>query len=558
MRELYLFVRELTPFEKTIASFGKRVSSFGQIVTSFGNTITTLGPSEYFKKYYIFMGLSLDIEIEIETKKFEVSFDTLEDPEDPLALSDLRKWLIVCLISVGSICITSVSSIWALVSESIMEEFHVSHEVSTLGISLYIWGMGTGGMFLSPISEFHGRKYVYISGLFMVFIFGFVPAFSNNIGSILFSRAIAGFFSSSFMSVASGTFSDLFKKTARTENLKRDQQKQLDKALLMYSVSPFVGPGIGPIIAGAVEQYINYRWAFYIMCIWSGTMTVLVAIFIPETYEPVLLKKKAIRLRKSTGDNRYYAPIERVQTSLFRSIILSSKRPMLLILRDYMTMALCFYSGFVLAVIYMFFVSFPFLFRTVYDFGPLDQGLAFIGLILGLVITALISPIFIRRWYNCLLAKNNGVHVTEFRLMPLMIGSFIAPIGLFIIGWTSFSRIHWIVPIFGSFLFGAGTSLVFSGIFAYTVEAYRKYTASAMAANSFVRSMMSGVFPLFGLQMYKGLGVHWATTVLAIFSCFLIPIPFVFFKYGATLRAKSSYTWAEQIDKVPLHPKNVL
>lgn len=482
---------------------------------------------------------------EKEDSQYEVSFDTLEDPEDPLALSDLRKWLIVCLVSCGSVCITSISSIWALVSVSIAEEFQISHVVSTLGISLYIWGMGTGGMFLSPISEFHGRKVVYISGLSLVFAFGFVPAFSNNIGAILFSRAIAGFFSSSFMSVAGGTFSDLFRKTDRTANFKRDQLKQLHKALLLYSVSPFVGPGIGPIIAGAVDEYLDWRWAFYIMCMWSGVMTLLVAIFVPETYEPVLLRKKAERLRKTTGDDRYYAPIEKEQMSIFRSIVLSSRRPMLLILKDNMTMALCFYSGFVLATIYMFFVSFPYTFKTVYNFGPLSQGLAFIGLILGLVSTAFISPGLIRIWYNKLLAQNGGVHKTEFRLLPLMVGSFFTPIGLFILGWTCYPRIHWIVPIIGSFVFGMGTSLVFSGIFAYTVEAYRKYTASAMAANSFVRSMMSGAFPLFGLQMYQAIGVHWATTIIAVFSCFLIPIPFVFFKYGAILRERSPYTWAD-------------
>ncbi|WPK27089.1 hypothetical protein PUMCH_004462 [Australozyma saopauloensis] len=476
---------------------------------------------------------------------YEVSFDTLEDPEDPLALSDLRKWLIVGLISCGSICITSISSIWSLVSPSIMEEYHISQEVSTLGISFYIWGMGTGGMFLSPISEFHGRKIVYVSGLFLVFAFGLVPAFSHNIGSILFSRAIAGFFSSSFMSVAGGTFSDLFKKTERTANFKRDQQKELNKALLMYSVSPFFGAGLGPIIAGAVVQYLPYRWAFYIMSIWSGVMTLLVIVFVPETYEPVLLKKKAARLRKSTGDDRYFAPIEKIKQSLVRSIFLSSKRPILLILKDYMTMALCFYSGFVLAVIYLFFVSFPYTFRTVYHFNSLGQGLAFIGLILGLCLTAIISPPFIKIWYDHLMAKNNGVHVTEFRLLPLIIGAFLTPIGLFILAWTSYPHVHWIAPIIGSFVFGAGTSLVFSGIFAYTVEAYRKYTASAMATNSFVRSMMSGAFPLFGLQMYKALGIQWATTILAVFSCFLIPIPFIFYKYGAMLRAKSPYTWSD-------------
>lgn len=482
----------------------------------------------------------------LDDENFEVRFDGSEDDiEDALRLSDAHKWLIVILISLSSVCITSISSVWSLASENIMEHFHIGHEVSTLGISFYIWGLGTGGMFLSPISEFHGRKIVYIVGFFLVFAFQFVPAFSENIGSILFSRVMAGFFGSAFMSVASGTFSDLFRKTERFANAKKDQTKELHKALVMYSASPFLGPGLGPLIAGFVNQNISFRWTFYIMIIWSGVLFVLVWIFVPETYEPILLRRKAERLRKSTGDNRWYAPIERSDTSLYKSILTSSRRPMALIFKDYMTLALCFYTGFTLAIVYMFFVSFPYIYRTVFHFNIQDQGLSFLGLILGLSLTALVSPSIVNHYHEKLMDKNGGVHKVEHRFLPLMVGVFIVPVGLFIIGWTSYPNLFWIGPIIGSFIYGMGMILVFNGIFAYTVEAYRKYTASAMAANSFVRSLMSGVFPLFGLQMYEKLTIQWATTLLALFACVLIPIPFVFYKYGAVLRAKSPYTWAD-------------
>ncbi|KAJ8142707.1 hypothetical protein OY671_004166 [Metschnikowia pulcherrima] len=477
--------------------------------------------------------------------EFEVSFETLEDPEDALRLSHTHKWLVVILVSMTSVCITSISSVWSLASTYIMADFGVSHEVSTLGISLYIWCLGTGGIFLSPISEFHGRKVVYVSGLFIVFAFQFVPAFSSNFGAVLFSRAFAGFFASSFMSVASGTFSDLFKKTQRTAHLKHDQDEELHKALILYSVSPFIGPGLGPIISGLVCQHINYRWQFKIMCVWSGLMTLLVLLFVPETYEPILLRRKAKRMRKTTGDERYFSPIEVHRASLYESILVSSKRPLMLMFKDYMTLALCFYSGFILAIIYMFFVSFPYILKTVYGFDVQSQGLGFLGLILGLSLTALLSPYLINKWHNRLIAQNDGKHVTEHRFLPVMIGVFIAPIGLFIIAWTSYPDLHWMGPISGSFVYGVGTILVFNGIFAYTVEAYRKYTASAMATNSFVRSLLSGVFPLFGLRMYEAMGIQWATTLLALFGCVLIPIPFLLHKYGAAFRKKSPYTWSD-------------
>lgn len=125
-----------------------------------------------------------------------------------------------------------------------------------------------------------------------------------------------------------------------------------------------------------------------------------------------------------------------------------------------------------------------------------------------------------------------------------MAGVFFIPVGLFIMAWTSYPHLHWIGPIIGSSIFGAGTVLIFNGVFAYTVDAYRLYAASAMATNTFIRCTMSGVFPLFGLQMYEGMGIQWATTFLALIACAMIPVPFILYKYGPYLRSKSSFTWS--------------
>ncbi|RLV96551.1 putative drug/proton antiporter YHK8 [Spathaspora sp. JA1] len=482
-----------------------------------------------------------------EDDPFLVKFDGTDDKEDASRLSRLHKWSIVGIISFGSLCVTCISSSWSLASPQIMKHFGISHEVSTLGISLYIWGLGTGGIFLSPISEFHGRRLVYIFGISVTVLFELVTCFSDNIGAMLFGRFMSGFAGSSFMSVASGSFADLFKAEKKIDSdgqeKKKDANKELALAMVLYSVSPFVGPGLGPLIAGFVNSSMNFIWTFIIMLIWSVVLLILVICFVPETYEPINLKRKAKRLRKQTGDDRYYAPIEKTKATLYQSVVISSKRPILLIFRDNMTMVLCFYTGFTLAVVYMFFVAFPFIFQTVYNFTLSEQGMSFLGLVVGMILTCLISPYYIDKLYLRLLERNNGVSKPEFRFIPLMIGVFIVPIGLFIIAWTSYPKCHWIAPIIGSAIYGSGTILVFNGIFAYTVEAYRLYAASAMATNSFIRSIMSGVFPLFGLQMYKSLGIHWATTLLALFAVVLIPIPFLFFKYGEYLRSKSPYAW---------------
>jgi hypothetical protein len=73
------------------------------------------------------------------------------------------------------------------------------------------------------------------------------------------------------------------------------------------------------------------------------------------------------------------------------------------------------------------------------------------------------------------------------------------------------------------------------------VEAYPLYAASALAANAFVRCIFAGAFPLFGVQMYEKLGYQWATTLLALLTVAMLPFPFLFFKYGKRIRARSRF-----------------
>ena len=42
----------------------------------------------------------------------------------------------------------------------------------------------------------------------------------------------------------------------------------------------------------------------------------LVLFFVPETYSPVLLRAKAAKLRKETGEERWYASIEKMERSI--------------------------------------------------------------------------------------------------------------------------------------------------------------------------------------------------------------------------------------------------
>jgi hypothetical protein len=51
----------------------------------------------------------------------------------------------------------------------------------------------------------------------------------------------------------------------------------------------------------------------------------------------------------------------------------------------------------------------------------------------------------------------------------------------------------------------------------------------------------SAAFPLFGIQMYEKLGFQWASSLLAFLTLAMAPFPYLFFKHGKALRAKSKF-----------------
>lgn len=78
--------------------------------------------------------------------------------------------------------------------------------------------------------------------------------------------------------------------------------------------------------------------------------------------------------------------------------------------------------------------------------------------------------------------------------------------------------------------------------FNYIIDVYLMLANSAIAGNTFVRSLSGAGFPLFAVQMYNRLGVAWATTLLAFLCLAMVPIPVLFYLYGRKIRALSKFS----------------
>lgn len=65
--------------------------------------------------------------------------------------------------------------------------------------------------------------------------------------------------------------------------------------------------------------------------------------------------------------------------------------------------------------------------------------------------------------------------------------------------------------------------------------------ASVNAASSVLRSLCGFGFPLFAKSMFGALGIPWASTLLGCIAVACVPLPFVCYRWGPQIRAKSKY-----------------
>lgn len=124
----------------------------------------------------------------------------------------------------------------------------------------------------------------------------------------------------------------------------------------------------------------------------------------------------------------------------------------------------------------------------------------------------------------------------------MMLGSVVFASSLFIFGWTSDPSIFWFAPVLGLFFMGFGFFTIFQAALNYLIDTFTKHAASAVAANTFLRSIFAAVFPLFVNPMFHKLGVPWASSILGFIAVILIPIPFLFYVYGPRIRMRGKFT----------------
>lgn len=319
--------------------------------------------------------------------------------------------------------------------------------------------------------------------------------------------------------------------------------EQRGKAIGIYSLAPLLGPVIGPLAGGFITEHSTWRWVFWATSLAAGIIQITIYFFLPESYPPVILKKRRDHLAKQTGNQNLHIAYHRTEQTLMRSIGAAVARPTRMLATQPIVQLIALYIAYLFGLFYLIISTFPTVFTDLYHESLGISGLNYISLGLGYIVGAQANAHVTDRLYKHLKAKRaDNTGLPEFRIPTMFIGSLIVPIGLFWYGWSVQSRLHWIMPNVGIVIFSLGSIVCLQCMQAYIIDSYSRFAASAMAAAVVLRSLASFGFPLFAPHMYATLDYGWGNSMLGFISIVVgIPAPYLFWVYGAKLRAMSNY-----------------
>jgi MFS family permease len=379
------------------------------------------------------------------------------------------------------------------------------------------------------------------------------------------ARFWVGAGSSVFSTMVGGVVSDLYHAHDR------------NTPMALFSGGALFGTGLGPLVSGFIAQNTNWRWVFWVQVITCGILIAAVTLFFSETRGSILLSRKARALNKwyeeleiagyigfdmpiSPGSGRtesqrirWKVKTDEERESISKMIGISVYRPFHLLITEPVVFFFSLWVAFAWAVLYLTFGSIPLVFGCSHGFNIQESGAVFAAMIVGAILSTVLSIYQDRLLarYLASTSKNTenqsrirkaiDLSSPEGRLYFACIESAFLPLGLFWFGWTQFSSIPWIVPTMAITCATMGIYSIYLATFNYLADTYHRYASSALAAQSFCRNILGGVFPLVTVQMFNGLTFQGAASLLGGLAALLTAVPWVLVFYGPKIRARSKF-----------------
>ncbi|KAG8532278.1 uncharacterized protein KY384_003919 [Bacidia gigantensis] len=461
-----------------------------------------------------------------------VDWYTTDDPANPQNWSAKKKHFTSLILMLYTFAVYTGSAIYTPSAPGVIERFGVSHENSSLPLSLYVLAYGIGPLLFGPLSEIPriGRAPVYIVTMFLFVMMSIPTPLVNNFAGLLVLRFLQGFFGSPCLANGGATMQDMYSLL------------YLPYALSAWVSAAYCGPALGPLLSGFAVTAKGWRWSLWEILWLAGPIFILMFVIMPETSTPNILLRRAKRLRALTGDHRLKSQSEIDQAGMNpRKVAIDALiKPMEITIKDPAIAFVNMYTALVYGIYYSFFEVFPLVYPVFYGMSPGIVGVVFTCILVSCLLGVAVYCAYLA-YYLIPDIMAHGLRAQEHRLVPALFGSFGPPIGLFIFAWTARPDIHWFPSVLGITIYGMSVFIVMQCIFVYVPLSYPQYAASLFAGNDFFRSALACGSIMFARPLFINLGVDEGVTLLACLSTTGVVGIFYLYYYGAKLRARSKF-----------------
>lgn len=483
-----------------------------------------------------------------------VTWYTTDDPANPQNWTPKKKALVILQIYLYTLAVYIAGAIYTPAIPEIIEQFGISGEVASLGLSMYVFGYGVGPLLFSPLSEIPliGRNPPYLATFFIYLMITIPLGLINNFPGFVVLRFFQGFFGSPALATGGASITDIY------------SLMEMPYLLTGWAGAATAGPALGPLISGFSVPVEGWHWSMWEVLWLGGPIFVSLMICLPETSSPTILLNRARRLRKrleAEGKTAEAAmlvsqsEIDQASMSVADVARENLLRPFQINLLDPSVLFTSLYIGLVYGIFYSFFECFPLVYgwglpapspTHGYGMNLGEQGLIFLSIAVGVSISVAIYIYYLRYHANPLLRRmlaQGQMPAPETRLTLGLYASIAAPACLFWFAWTGFNSpsIHWIVPTLAIMFFVVAVFILFQVVFIYLALTYPQYSASLFAMNDFARSSIAAGAIHFATPLFHNLGIGRGGSLLGgLMVMGVIGIWTLWYK-GAWLRSKSRF-----------------
>ncbi|PNY29858.1 Caffeine resistance protein 5, partial [Tolypocladium capitatum] len=267
-----------------------------------------------------------------------------DDAENPHNWSNKKRVLIATVICLYTFVVYTSSAIYTSSIEGLRAQWGVSELKASLGLSLYVLGYGIGPLVFSPLSEIPriGRSPVYTVTMFLFVVISIPTAFAPNFAGLMVLRFLQGLFGSPCLASGGASLGDMY------------SLQMLPYAMVAWVSAAYCGPALGPLLSGFAVPAKSWRWALY-ESVWASSPIFLAMLFsLPETSGPTILLRRAQRLRKLTGNDRFMSQSEIDQRNMkVSSIALDALiKPMEITIKDPAVLFVQIYTAIIYGIYY--------------------------------------------------------------------------------------------------------------------------------------------------------------------------------------------------------------